>query len=217
MNKYGLPKGIRFVSGAFRWEARYKGRRITGTSKCLEEAVQQREQIQDQLKGILPTTEPKEIYNRARLSTQLNCPTLHEAIQKLYKTDWEDSKSIRTIETYTQQIEDFFGKDIKLYEITDKKIEDIVNYWLSQNNKKSTINTKLCYISNIMNSAKKQNKIKSKPTITKFKVKNARQARISKEDEQKIMEYFDINKIYKIIYFSGIIFQADCKTFLQPA
>ena len=46
-----------------------------------------------------------------------------------------------------------------------------------------------------MNSAKKQNKIKSKPTITKFKVKNARQARISKEDEQKIMEYFDINKM----------------------
>ena len=191
MNQYGLPKGIRFVCGAFRWEARFKGNRVTGTSHNLQDAVREREEAQLQLKGLLPNDDPKQLIAKIKRLNQVEaCPTLKEVIEDIYNTDWQEGRSQLQVKHITSQIKEFFGEDTKIYEITDNRIKDFIEASQTKGNKRSTINVKLCYLSKILNRAKDKHVIKEKPVITMFKVKNTRECVISEEEEQTILNYF---------------------------
>ena len=187
-NKYGLPKGVRLISGSYRWEARYNGQRVTGSSKVLESAVAERTEAINALQiGQVPNsiTPVRTITQRQQKD---ECPTLKEAIDQMKRTDWKDAKSFRSIDVNTKYVMEYFGPDTKLYEITSTAIDKYVAWQQDNGSASGTCNRKISIVSKILKRAYKKGQIDKMPYVERQKESEGRIRYITQEEELNILE-----------------------------
>lgn len=89
----GLPTGIKYTSGAYRWRVTYKGQHVSGFHKLLNQAVMEREQALMRLKSagnpnIIDLNNFVTSDNRRKNKViKDDCPTLEEALNAMFATE----------------------------------------------------------------------------------------------------------------------------------
>ncbi|MEG1912237.1 MAG: site-specific integrase [Cloacibacillus sp.] len=176
MTNTKLPTGIRYRGGAYRWEAAVNKKRINGSAATLQEAVADRENAINRLKTHVNIAEEID-----------ECPTLKQAITKMLATDWAGMKSIRTIQINCNIVQEYFGADTKLYEITTKKIDDFTEHMRANGSKGGTINRKLSILSKILKKANRKDMLTKMPAIDRERETGQRIRFITPEEEDAII------------------------------
>lgn len=205
----GLPTGIKYTSGAYRWCVTYKGQRLTGSHKMLNQAVVDREQALLHLScgnngsnvSVFSTTDNR----RKPKPIKDECPTLSEAIDIMLSTEWKDAKSIRTIKGRAEIIKSLLGEDIKIYSITSKVIDKFITKLDARGVKGPTVNRYLSILSKVLSRAKRRGWIEIKPDIERRKESSGRIRCLSAEEEKRILEYYASKNMHRIYYVVQIL------------
>lgn len=192
----GLPTGISFNCGAYRWCVTYKGERITGSNKLLNLAIAERECALAQLRNpnnyrtLNISDYVAKSGNHKKRHSNKDCPTLEEAVAFMVATEWRDVKSLKSIKGRAKIMQEYLGKDTRLDEITTTVVDNFVAALDKKKLTGATINRYLSILSKILSRAKRKEQIARKPEIERRKETNGRVRFISEEEETVILEYF---------------------------
>ena len=186
-----LPQGIsyRAQTDNYRWSISVNKQRRTGVCTTLEEAVQARENCRTQL--LLTTASSVEpstpVMMRQQHAVTQKDLTLEEAIKAMFRTDWSEAKSQRTILINCKFVTRYFGKDMLLKDITSNAIESFA-LWLqdTEHNKPSSCNRKLAILSKLLTRAHEQQRIPYVPYIVRMPEAGGRIRYITPEEETEI-------------------------------
>ena len=184
------PTGIRYISNAYRWEARYNNKRITGSAKTLDDAIRDRQAAIDNLKnGTYSKQSQPIIKSTGRHKT--DCPTLQQAIDHMKLTDWRSCKSLKSIDINCRLIMQYFDPRLQLCDITTQMVDDYVLYLQLKGNKPGTINRKLSILSKLLRGAKRKERLERLPCIDRLPEHGNRIRYITQEEEETIINLFE--------------------------
>lgn len=116
----------------------------------------------------------------------MNLKQLTAEVDELY---YNDSTSYKTITSIQKELLVVLDSETDIKNINIAAILKYFKYLKSNNNKPSTINNKMMYLSKLLNYAFKNNLIKSKPLIPTIKNKNKETVTISETEFKQMLDY----------------------------
>lgn len=185
-----LPTGIRYISNAYRWEARYNNKRVTGSAYNLADAIKNRQSAIDKLKTGTYSKQVQPIIKPTGKQKN-DCPTLQQAINHTMLTDWKECKSLKSIEINCRLIMQYFDPKLQLCDITTQMLDDYVIYLQNRGNKAGTINRKLSILSKLLHGANRKERLERMPCIDRLPEHGRRIRYITPEEEETIIKLFD--------------------------
>lgn len=185
-----LPTGIRYISNAYRWEARYNNKRVTGSAYNLADAIKNRQAVIDKLKTGTYSKQVQPIIKPTGKQKN-DCPTLQQAINHMMLTDWKECKSLKSIEINCRLIMQYFDPKLQLCDITTQMLDDYVIYLQNRGNKAGTINRKLSILSKLLHGANRKERLDRMPCIDRLPEHGRRIRYITPEEEENIIKLFD--------------------------
>ena len=151
-------------------------KRATATVKTYEEAVNKKQQLQEQLVYGIPIDKKEKKW------------TLLEAKDNVFKNHWEGSKAEKTALINYHTCEDYFGKNRPLDTIDEDLIDDFKDHLKELGLSNSTINRKLSALSKLLTQAVKKRRLKQKPYIEFYKKSKSRKRVLSDIEEKMFLD-----------------------------
>lgn len=114
--------------------------------------------------------------------------TLREALARAFKVHWNHKKSVKTIRFHAKSLLDKLGSDIKLGDIGEDEIEELVGKLQSDGNSAATINSKLSVLQTLLRmSCNEWRVIDRVPRFRRLKEKVGRLRTISPDEESRMI------------------------------
>lgn len=190
----GLPTGISYSCGSYRWCVTYKGERLTGSHKLLNQAIAEREGALMQLKytplGVKLSQYTTTDNRRQHKAVHDECPTLKEAFETMLATEWKDAKSIKTIKIRIGIIKTLMDENIKLYNISTATIDRLIAALDARGVKGPTINRYLSILSKTLSRGKRRGWVDVKPEIERRKESQGRIRCLTEDEESCILKHY---------------------------
>lgn len=204
-----LPKGIRLINGRYRWEIMVAGKRKSGTAETLEEAIEAREKVKNELhveksKPSLSTSTSGRYTPSAEIECQY-CPTLQQAIEQMLRADWSEAKSKRTILGNCREALSFYGSEIRLDQINTNAIDAYAAYLREKGNGHATINRKLSTVSKLISRAFEKGVLDRRPYIERQPEPQGRVRFITPEEEEQILNFYEKRGEYRFYHTIRIL------------
>ena len=138
-------------------------------------------------------------YTRRVLSGELgntttsNALSLSEAIRRMERTEWADSRSLSTHLTNIRVVAMIIGEDTKLKDITQKTIGDLKLQLMGKYSQPATVNRKMAALQRILRvAASEWGILDAVPLFSKLSENNKRERVLSQSEEVKVF-----NALYK--------------------
>lgn len=176
-----MPTGIRKRGSSYYWNKQVGGKRIYGSAKSLKQAIKDRDKSD---------IEPDVKENTITLKS------MSDSMLKHYENCAENTyKSAQSSYKLWQSI---FGADYQIKNITTKLIDDTVNDML-QTHKKSTVITRLTYLTKLLKTAQDYSYLAAMPVIHWPGKAKGRVRFFTTEEEQDILANMPTEEDKKIV------------------
>lgn len=113
--------------------------------------------------------------------------TLREAFDKTYEMYWRGTKSDEKFTLNIKQLENFFGRNRSVTELTTEEIDNFIVDQKRKNLSNATINRKLATLSKTLRLAHEQGKLKTMPVFHRQKEGQGRIRWITKDEEKLLL------------------------------
>lgn len=114
--------------------------------------------------------------------------TVHYALNKTWETEWKHQAQASYIKLKIGQIEDYFGKNVKIRDITADSLDEWIAELQDDGNANGTINRKLSCLSKAMQMAVERGGIPVKPKFPRLPEYGGRIRFITGKEEKQIIQ-----------------------------
>lgn len=165
---------------SWRVSLRYNGDLVRKTFPTQLEAETWEAKAQDAKRNGLPLPD---VAGSSRASTEYLGPF----ISQMYDDIWGSNKSQRIYRQYVKELQDFFGKDMKLSAITTREVDRFLNHCRDKGNSDKTLNRKISVLSKLLKKALAREDIHKLPVLQRRKEGQGRKRFLSDDEEQDII------------------------------